>query len=729
MDPNGGATLANGVPRNPRLDIETVEHDYRASLADLTFNSKPIITNLTIIAQENTHAASVIVRAIEQQIRNLVDDGKTDRDTETDVTTKVNEETPDHRTTHHHRFPIPQNPPGQKLPVLYLLDSICKNVGGNYINLFSRNIVSTFLDAYTLVDGPTRHSFERLLQTWKSGLPNGAPVFGRHVIETIERALGYGRQRGGPQHHGQQAYHHQQQQQQQQPQPQQQQQNGPIHVNPNFVQGMGNRDPRQQQGQRISPRMSEAPVPYTSSSVATGSQSYGSAQPSGYNTYQQPQYNEQTQQTAANTAVLQGLQALLPQQNAAQVLGSAIGTTSQILAQLQSILPSLPPSQAQAIQLQITQLLANAPPIPQSTLSQPQAILTSTPIPTISSPSPAFVPAPQLLPVAAPTVVPTTVPAMNAGALLRNLMDSGLLGGISAANVGAVLTGTPPPVTSVSAFGTPAPQPQALTPQMASQALPQQQQQQQQVSVEEVRTMSLRDLGRIELSNKDLQVKRPGAIDLLYAALPLQCKQCGFRYPKTPDGQTKMDAHLDWHFRQNRRMKERAKRGLSRSWFVTEEEWISGAGGEVTQQQAPAFFDDSSSGPVGSASAASIASKEANDKETQQLRESTVVAPMNDQGKPCPICGEQFLTIFSDAEDEWMLKNAVELEGVIYHATCHAEVIKNQESYGTNGALGADGLHVLVPEEHEGNVYKKRRIDEVGRSSVGGAESMDLSFN
>lgn len=79
--------------------------------------------------------------------------------------------------------------------------------------------------------------------------------------------------------------------------------------------------------------------------------------------------------------------------------------------------------------------------------------------------------------------------------------------------------------------------------------------------------------------------KRPGAIELLYSALPLQCKQCGFRYPETSDGQIKMDAHLDWHFRQNRRMKERAKRGLSRSWFVTEEEWISGTGGEVTQQQ------------------------------------------------------------------------------------------------------------------------------------------------
>jgi len=32
-----------------------------------------------------------------------------------------------------------------------------------------------------------------------------------------------------------------------------------------------------------------------------------------------------------------------------------------------------------------------------------------------------------------------------------------------------------------------------------------------------------------------------------------------------------MDAHLDWHFRQNRRMKDKAKKSYSRSWLVGEE--------------------------------------------------------------------------------------------------------------------------------------------------------------
>lgn len=169
------------------------------------------------------------------------------------------------------------------------------------------------------------------------------------------------------------------------------------------------------------------------------------------------------------------------------------------------------------------------------------------------------------------------------------------------------------------------------------------------------------DLASFRLESKDLQIERPGAVELLYSELPLQCKQCGFRYPATPEGQDRMDAHLDSHFRQNRRTKERVKRGLSRSWFVTEEEWISGSGGETTSHQAPAFLNEQAPADVS----------------TENPDEYMVVKPNEDSQKACSICGERFIEIWNDDEEEWMYKNAVLVNETIYHASCHADAIKS----------------------------------------------------
>jgi pre-mRNA cleavage complex 2 protein Pcf11 len=73
----------------------------------------------------------------------------------------------------------------------------------------------------------------------------------------------------------------------------------------------------------------------------------------------------------------------------------------------------------------------------------------------------------------------------------------------------------------------------------------------------------------IKFTSADLQREPPvGALELvLHKHLPQQCRQCANRYPPGPRGQRSMDEHLDWHFRQNRRAKDSAARGQSRSWF------------------------------------------------------------------------------------------------------------------------------------------------------------------
>jgi len=45
--------------------------DFKSSLADLTFNSKPLINMLTMLAEENAQYSEQIVRVIEEHIRQV----------------------------------------------------------------------------------------------------------------------------------------------------------------------------------------------------------------------------------------------------------------------------------------------------------------------------------------------------------------------------------------------------------------------------------------------------------------------------------------------------------------------------------------------------------------------------------------------------------------------------------------------------------------------------------
>lgn len=103
--------------------------DYIESLSDLTTNSKPLINTLSIVAGENRRFAKTITGAIESHILKA---------------------SPEH-----------------KLPCLYLLDSVIKNIGVPYIEHFSRCIVKIFTNSFSEGDEQTRRRMFKLRMTWK----------------------------------------------------------------------------------------------------------------------------------------------------------------------------------------------------------------------------------------------------------------------------------------------------------------------------------------------------------------------------------------------------------------------------------------------------------------------------------------------------------------------------------------------------------------------------------
>lgn len=107
-------------------------------------------------------------------------------------------------------FTILQAPPAYRLPALYVLDSICKNVGAPYTDLWASRIYNIFMETYRVVDHAVKVRMEELLNTWREAGPNRTPLFGAAAQQSIERSL-WGQ--SGPPSHMQQPRHQQLQQQ------------------------------------------------------------------------------------------------------------------------------------------------------------------------------------------------------------------------------------------------------------------------------------------------------------------------------------------------------------------------------------------------------------------------------------------------------------------------------------------------------------------------------------
>ncbi|KAJ9474267.1 Protein PCF11 [Pseudozyma hubeiensis] len=527
---------------------------YNSHLKSLTFNSKPIITNLTVIAHD--HAArmsNVVAKCIDDHIM--------------------------------------QSHPSIRLPALYTLDSISKNIGHPYTQLWSARIVPIFLESYRLVDQPTKLRMEELLGTWKTAGPGARPLFGDNAQWSIERAL-FGSQ-GMPQPNA-----------------------APV--------AAGVADPRANAA-----RSKSKAIENIDRLLAVDGQSLA-ANPSDQALHERVDSLAQLKQVILTADLsadeMAQIHAQLDSLSAAAQRSNPAGHAAAMHGQP---LPPTPTPQA------ATGAAVATPPIAPQGLSGALANLSAL---TGGAPAPTSSQAP---------------PANNAAAsLFASLMQAGLLPGSSTATSAAA---TPPPAVERD---------------------------QDEDYVAAILALD------IKTSGPEFNREPPASYELiLHKHLPLQCRQCANRYPTGTKGQGRMDDHLDWHFTQNRRAKDSAARGQSRSWFDRLESFIRGG------------FDDSAPSHKSSAAAGNSSDRDgksisaAQDKALKEKFAKTfVIAPTDAElaAKPCGICKESFKSQWSEDEEEFVWLNAIKVEDatgaeVYYHASCHYSAKSLTDSVAGDG--------------------------------------------
>jgi len=207
-----------------------------------------------------------------------------------------------------------------------------------------------------------------------------------------------------------------------------------------------------------------------------------------------------------------------------------------------------------------------------------------------------------------------------------------------------------------------------------------------------------------ELWNSEILKKRDeSVINELYFDFPLQCKNCGLRFVD----RHKMDLHLDWHFVQNRKEKEKTRKAMSRSWYLAKEEWISAA--DTAEKSAVPF-------PFG-------------DVIPQEEKKEVVCVPADETQTHCPKCGESFEQFWDSDQDEWMYKDCVSLNDTIYHQKCSTESVDLKPKFEqpkqfeltltTDSSKKTAPLEVInqeMPPLEDNDTTVKKRSLEVGEA-------------
>jgi pre-mRNA cleavage complex 2 protein Pcf11 len=163
---------------------------------------------------------------------------------------------------------------------------------------------------------------------------------------------------------------------------------------------------------------------------------------------------------------------------------------------------------------------------------------------------------------------------------------------------------------------------------------------------------------QIELTTASMKKPRLHLISQLYEAKPNICATCGRRFDATAESKEKKARHMDWHFKV--KDPDASKRGVHRSWYIGEKEWIDYR--EVDETASPNEH----------------AATSANNKPKKQAKDRYISVPQDPTlvSAPCPICQEKFNPEWNVGVNDFVWMDALQVGGKVYHATCFEEYSK-----------------------------------------------------
>ncbi|KAI2696613.1 hypothetical protein CBS147332_8965 [Penicillium roqueforti] len=587
------------------LISDEIAEDYKSSLEDLTTNDGIQIRTLTVIAKENTEHAMAISRVLENHIRST--------------------------------------PPLQKLPALYVADSIVKNVGTPYTLFLGRNMYQTFMNVYTLVDGNTRRKLDEMLNTWKQPAPGSLdtrPVFPPDITRNIESALIKARTAAL-------------QQQQARAQPD------------ILSRNRGNGTPT---------GWSNSSTPPQNMSRPPQNHQYPN---NGYSNSTPPQTHRQDIDLSYLNRDVDALIASAKIDFANSPFNPVSQQRLKALVDLQAILQKqqLAPDQLKLVRDQVSALAATRPPSvgPNAATNGGPAVSVPPQIPTPPA-QPVSQPLQQLLnhntlaelikatasrqQSTPPPQMPAALPHMPQyhqsgppppapeNPLIAALRARGLLP--SGPTPPSLTPSTSTPVSGRSNLPFILPHGMQPTPSASSQT-----------------QIPPNGSSGVPMSTASMKIPRFGLIVSLYDSRPNRCGTCGRRFLTTDEGKEMKARHLDWHFKTNQRMTESSRRAQNRSWYVDERDWIKSR--EAGDENGAADPQTTAEGAAGA------------DGNTKQEPPKPWIRAPNDatlRNTPCPICQEKFESTWSEDVQDWIWQDATKVGSRVYHASCYSEVTK-----------------------------------------------------